>query len=164
MKLKTSSLFQIFQTKIYKTKQKDHHFLKTIEIYLKMMYMGFQCKVQDFKSYLGSKSDLVESDIELILKQYKINLITYQIPPSVHTIGVLIIQIDEISEGGIQLEYDISRMKAKSLEKNTNLYINFDGELFFSTLIGFTPYWDYKPHFEYVSGKVTIKVQISKLI
>ena len=44
-----------------------------------------QSKFQDFESYLRSKSDLAEVDIELILKQYKLNFITYEIALEVHT-------------------------------------------------------------------------------
>ena len=45
----------------------------------------FQCKFHEIEIYLRTKKDLTEDYIELILKQYNSNLITYEIHPMFYT-------------------------------------------------------------------------------
>ena len=72
---------------------------------------------RDFESYLRIVVDLDEDDIQLILKQYNANFVTYELDP-----GIL------ARFGG-----------------NFGT-LRFDEKSFFNTLLGFTPYWDYKPN------------------
>ena len=45
-------------------------------------------------------------------------------------------------------------MKTKLVVKSGIIAIRFDGNSFFSTVLGFTPGWDYKPYNKYSSQKV----------
>ena len=86
----------------------------------------------------------------MILKQYNEKFITYELDPGNYTIEDLKTAVYPLGnhEGTLQIEYD-------DLEKKTKLIltrfgdtfgsIRFDKKSFFQTLLGFTPYWDYKP-------------------
>ena len=85
-----------------------------------MLLFGYcASSFRDFESYLRLFIGLDEQDIQLILKEYNSHFITYQLTPGIYT-------IQDISD---------------AIE-------TFSGheQSFFHTLIGFSPYWDYKPN------------------
>ena len=109
---------------------------------------------RDFESYLRLVVGLDEVDIRLILKEYNSHFITYELTPGIYTIQDISDAIKTISghQETIQLEYDDISMRATIVlkfknEKNTFALgtLRFDKQSFFHTLIGFSPYWDYKP-------------------
>ena len=53
----------------------------------------------------------------------------------------------------IDIEYDDITMKTKLVVKSGTIAIRFDEKSFFSTVLGFTPGWDYKQKNEYNSQK-----------
>ena len=107
---------------------------------------------QDIESYLRTRVDLAEDDIRLILKQYNLNFLTYEIPPGVYTTRDNINYFNKISKGGIQLEYDDITVKTKLLERSE--IVRFDDKSFFSIPLGFSPKWDYKTNIENSSQKI----------
>ena len=115
----------------------------------------------DFESYLRISTGLSEDDIQLILKQYNSKFITYKFPPGAYTFKDLSIVL---SRGFIN-EFEIrGRMRANHKHDlsdsiiidsdNVSLtelrlgpqirVLKFDKESFFNTVLGFTPYLDYK--------------------
>ena len=110
---------------------------------------------RDFESYLRIVVGSDEKDIQLILKEYKSHFITYELTPGIYTNQDISDAIQTFSghKEAIQLEYDDISMKTKIFLKFKNnekgLFalgtLRFDDRSFFHTLLGFTPYWDYKP-------------------
>ena len=110
---------------------------------------------RDFESYLRIVVGLDEEDIQLILKEYNSHFITYELTPGIYTIQDISDAIQTFSghKETIQLEYDDISMKTKIILKFKNnekgLFalgtLRFDERSFFHTLLGFEPYWDYKP-------------------
>ena len=98
---------------------------------------------------------LDEEDIRLILNQYNSYFITYELTPGIHTIQDISDAIHTFSGHSeiIQIEYDGISMKTKIILKFKNNgkrkfglgTLRFDERSFFHTLLGFKPYWDYKP-------------------
>ena len=117
---------------------------------------------RDFESYLSFVVNLAEEDIEIVLKEYNSHFITYEITPGIYSIQDISDTIQTFSGHmeTIQIEfYDIS-MKTKfilkyigGLERFVLGTLRFDERSFFHTLLGFTPYWDYKPPGVYTSDK-----------
>ena len=105
---------------------------------------------RDFERYLRIVVGLEEDNIRLILKQYNEKFITYELDPGNYTIEDLRKAIYPLGdlEGTLQIEYD-------DLDKNVKLIktrfggtfgtLKFNEKSFFHTILGFTPYWDYKP-------------------
>ena len=95
---------------------------------------------------------LDEKDIQLNLKQYNSHFIIYELSPEIYTIQDNSDAVrtfaghNETSE----IEYDYIIMKTKLISKSNSgkLFtfgtLRFDKKSFFHTLLGFTPYWDYK--------------------
>ena len=110
---------------------------------------------RDFESYLRIVVGLEEEDIQLILKQYNSHFVTYELTPGIYTIQDIADAIHTFSRHSeiIQIEYDDISMKTKIILKFRNNNgtkfglgtLRFDEKSFFHTLLGFTPYWDYKP-------------------
>ena len=97
---------------------------------------------------------LDEEDIQLILKEYNSHFITYELTPGIYTIQDISDAIQTFSghEESIQLEYDDISMRTTIVLKFKNEKAKFalgtwrfDKQSFFHTLLGFSPYWDYKP-------------------
>ena len=70
----------------------------------------------------------------------------------------------------IQIEYDDISMKTKIILKyigGRKMFVlgtlRFDERSFFHTLLGFTPYWDYKPPDVYTSDKILNLNTINKI-
>ena len=110
---------------------------------------------RDFESYLRIVVGLDEEDIQLILREYNSHFITYELNPGIYTIQDISDAIQTFSghKEIIQIEYDDISMKTKIILKFKNnekgLFalgtLRFKEKSFFHTLLGFTPYWDYKP-------------------
>ena len=110
---------------------------------------------RDFESYLRIVVGLDEEDIQLFLKEYNSHFITYGLTPGIYTIQDISDAIQTFSghKETIQLEYDDISMKTKIILKFKNnekgLFalgrLRFNEKSFFHTLLGFSPYWDYKP-------------------
>ena len=105
---------------------------------------------RDFESYLRIIVGLEENDIQLILKQYNEKFITYELDPGNYTIEDLKKVVHPLGdhEGTLQIEYDDLNKKVKRILTRfgeTFGTLRFDKKSFFPTLLGFTPYWDYKP-------------------
>ena len=109
---------------------------------------------RDFESYLRIVVGLDEEDIRLILKLYNSHFITHELTPGNYTIQDISDTIHTFSGHSeiIQIEYDDNSKKTKIILKFKNNRgafglgtLRFDESSFFHTLLGFTPYWEYKP-------------------
>ena len=110
---------------------------------------------RDFESFLRIVVGLDEEDIQLILKEFNSHFVTYELTPGIYTFQDISDAIQTFSgpKETIQIEYDDISMKTKIILKfknnETSLFalgtLRFDDRSFFHTLLGFTPYWDYKP-------------------
>ena len=96
---------------------------------------------------------LDEEDFQLILKQYNSHFITYKTPGN-YTIKDISDTIHTFSGHSeiIQIDNDDITVKTKTIlkyiggQKKFGLgTLRFDERSFFHTLLGFEPYWDYKP-------------------
>ena len=105
---------------------------------------------RDFESYLRIAIGLEEDNIRLILNQYNEKFITYELDPgnyNIEDIHQVVYSLDG-HKGNIQIEYDEINKKVKLLltsSANSFGTLRFDKKSFFHTLLGFDPYWDYKP-------------------
>ena len=118
---------------------------------------------QDFESYLRIVVGLPEEDIQLILKEYNSLFITYELTPGIYSIQDISDTIHTFSDHmeTIQIEYDDISMKTKIILKyigEPKMFVlgtlRFDERSFFHTLVGFAPYWNYKPPGVYTSDKI----------
>ena len=105
---------------------------------------------KDFEKYLRIVIGLEEDDIQLILKQYNEKFITYELDPGNYTIEDLQKAVYPLGdyEGTLQIECDDLDKKVKLILTRfgeTFGTLRFDKKSFFHTLLGFEPYWDYKP-------------------
>ena len=95
-----------------------------------------------------------EEAIQLILKQSNSHFITYELTPGIQTIQDISDVVHTFSGHTeiIEIEYDDISMKTKIIlnytdgEKKFGLgTLRLDERSLFHTLLGFEPYWDYKP-------------------
>ena len=123
--------------------------------YIMLLFGYCASSFRDFESYLRLVIGLDEQDIQLILKEYNSHFITYQLTPGIYTIQDISNAIETFSghEVTIELVYDdITKrvtivLKFKDGKKKFALgTLRFDQQSFFHTLLGFSPYWDYKPN------------------
>ena len=117
---------------------------------------------RDFESYLRIIVGLEEDNIRLILKQYNEKFITYELDPGNYTIEDIRKAVYPLGdhEGTLQIEYDDLNKKVKLILTRFGRSfgtLRFDEKSFFYTLLGFTPYWDYKPGV-YSSDKVILNL------
>ena len=132
----------------------DEQYLNILAIYTSPVF-------QDFESFLRTQIDLVEDDIKLVLDEYNSSFITYELEPGIYSYKDLsealfyILQSEYPSSGSeslIRLD-DITR-KTKLVVRSGIIAIRFDEKSFFSTILGFTPGWDYKHYNQYLSQKI----------
>ena len=105
---------------------------------------------RDSEEYLRIVVGSDENDIQLISKQYNANFVTYEIHPSNYSIEDLQEAVCPLGDHKqtLQIEYDDLNKKTKlSLTRFGSTFgtLRFDEKSFFHTVLGFTPYWDYKP-------------------
>ena len=121
-----------------------------------ILLLGYsRSQFRDFESYLRIVVGLNEEDFRLILKQNNSHCITYDLTPGIYGIQDISNAIHTFSGHTeiIQIDYDDITMKTKiSLKFKNNGRgmlglgtLIFDEKLLFHTLLGFSPYWDYKP-------------------
>ena len=120
-----------------------------------VLLLGYSASpFRGFESYLRLVVGLDEEDIQLILTEYNSHFITYELTPGNYTIQDISNAIQTFSghRETIQLEYDEINKRTTIILKFKNektLFalgtLRFDKQSFFHTLIGFPPYWDYKP-------------------
>ena len=132
----------------------DEQYMNILAIYTSSVF-------QDFESFLRTQIDLVEDDIKLVLDEYNSNFITYELEPGIYTfkdISEALFNIIQFEYPGpsnvIDNEYDDITMKTKLDVKAGIIAIRFDEKSFFSTILGFTPGWDYKHYNKYISQKI----------
>ena len=135
-------------------RMKDDQYIKILAIYTSSVF-------QDFESFLRTQIDLVQDDIKLVLDVYNSSFITYELDPGIYTfkdISEALFNILQYEYPGpsnvIDIEYDDITMKTKLVVNNGIIAIRFDEKSFFSTVLGFTPGWDYKHYNNYTSQKV----------
>ena len=127
---------------------------KNINGYMILLLGYSRSLFRDLESYLRIVIGLDEEDIQLILKQYNSHFVTYELTPGIYTIRDISDTFHTFSGHSekIEIEYDDTTMKTKIISKykggqrNFSLEtLRFDEKSFFRTLLGFEPYWDYKP-------------------
>ena len=115
---------------------------------------------------------LPEEDIQLILEEYNSRFITYELTPGIYSIHDISDTIHTFSghTETIQIEYDDISMKTKIIlnyiggRKLSVLgTLRFDERSFFHTLLGLTPYWDYKTPDVYTSDKILNLSTVNKI-
>ena len=116
---------------------------------------------QDFESFLRTEVDLVQDDVKLVLDEYNSSFITYKLESGIYTfkdVSEVLFNILQSEYPGpsnvIDTEHDDITMKTKMVVKSGIIAIRFDEKSFFSTILGFTPGWDYKHYNKYISQKI----------
>ena len=132
----------------------DEQYMNILAIYTSSVF-------QDFESFLRTQIDLVEDDIKLVLDEYNSNFITYELAPGIYTYRDItealyyILQSEYPQSGSeILIRLDDITRKTKLVVRHGIIAIRFDEKSFFSTILGFTPGWDYKHYNQYLSQKI----------
>ena len=135
-------------------RMKDGEYMKILAGYTSSVF-------QDFESYIRTEVDLVEDDVKLVLDEYNSSFITYELEPGIYTfkdISEALFKILQSEYPGlsntIDIEYDDITMKTKLIVRSGFMAIRFDEKSFFSSILGFTPGWDYKHYNKYTSQKI----------
>ena len=143
----------------------DEQYMNILAIYTRSVF-------QDFESFLRTQIDLVEDDIKLVLDEYNSNFVTYELVPGIYRyrdIAEALYYILESeypsSSSEILIRLDDITRKTKLVVRSGIIPIRFDEKSFFSTILGFTPGWDYKHYNQYLSQKIvnlsnTNKIQL----
>ena len=134
-------------------RMKDEQYMNILAIYTSSVF-------QDFKSFLRTQIDLVEDDVKLVLDECNSSFLTYKLQPGIYTFKdnsealFNILQSEyPVSSNVIDIEFDDITMKTKLVVRDAIIAIRFDEKSFFSTILGFTPGWDYKHYNQYLSQK-----------
>ena len=116
---------------------------------------------QDFESFLRTEVDLVQDDVKLVLDEYNSSFIAYELEPGIYSYRDLsealfyILQSEyPSSDCEILIRLDDITRKTKLVVRSGIIAIRFDENSFFSTILGFTPGWDYKHYNQYLSQKI----------
>ena len=132
----------------------DEQYMNILAIYTSSVF-------QDFESFLRTQIDLVDDDIKLVLDEYNSNFITYELAPGIYSYRDIaeavfyILQSDyPQSNSEILIRLDDITRKTKLVVRSGIIAIRFDEKSFFSTILGFTPGWDYKHYNQYLSQKI----------
>ena len=132
----------------------DEQYMNVLAFYTRSVF-------QDFENFLRTQIDLVEDDIKLVLEEYNSNFVTYKLEPSIYTYrdiaeAVFYILQSEYpqSSSEILIRLDDITRKTKLVVRSGIIAIRFDEKSFFSTILGFTPGWDYKHYNKYLSKKI----------
>ena len=140
--------------------------------YMILLYGYTRSRFRDFESYLRIVIGLDEEDIQLILNEYNSHFITYELTPGIYSLQDIsdTIYTFSVNNETIQVEYDDISMKTKVILKyigERKMFVlgtlRFDQTSFFHTLLGFTPYWDYKPSGVYTSDKILKLNTVNKI-
>ena len=132
----------------------DEQYMNILAIYTRSVF-------QDFESFLIAQIDLVEDDIKLVLDEYNSNFKTYELTPGIYSYrdmaeALYYILQDEYpnSSSQILIRLDDITRKTKLVVRSGIIAVRFDEKSFFSTILGFTPGWDYKHYNQYLSQKI----------
>ena len=132
----------------------DEQYMNILAIYTRSVF-------QDFESFLRTQIDLVEDDIKLVLDEYNSNFVTYELVPGIYRYRDIaealyyILESEYPSSGSeILIRLDDITRKTKLVVRSGIIAIRFDEKSFFSTILGFTPGWDYKHYNQYLSQKI----------
>ena len=145
---------------------------RTSDGYMILLYGYFRSRFRDFESFLRFVIGLDEEDIQSILKEYNSHFTTYELTPCIYSIQDIsdTIYTFNVNNESIQVEYDDISMKTKNILKyfgDRKMFVlgtlRFDERSFFHTLLGFTPYWDYKPSKVYTSDKILNLNTVNKI-
>ena len=114
-----------------------------------------------FERYLVTEVDLVEEDIRLVLDEYNLNFILYELEQGFYIFRDLSESVFKIlqphylaSSNVIVIEFDDITIENKLVARDGSIAITFDEKLFSRTILGFNHGWDYKHYNEYISQKV----------
>ena len=135
-------------------RMKDEQYMNVLTIYNSSVF-------QDFESFLRTQIDLVEDDVKLVSDEYNSSFITYELNSGIYNYRYL----SEALFYNLQSEYPSSDseilIRLDEITRKTKLVVNsgiiairFDEKSFFSTILGFTPGWDYKHYNQYLSQKI----------
>ena len=131
------------------------------EQYMKILAFYTGSVFQDSESFLRTQIDLVEDDIKLVLDEYNSSFITCELDPGIYTfkdISEALLNILQSDCPGdcnvIDIEYDDIKMKTKLVVQSGIITVRFDEKSFFSTILGFSPGWNYKHYNKYISQKI----------
>ena len=135
-------------------RMKDEQYMNILAIYTRSVF-------QDFESFLRTQIDLVEDDVKLVLDEYNSNFVTYKLEPGIYSYRDIsealfyILQSEyPSSDSEILIRLDDITRKTKLVVNSGIIAIRFDENSFFSTILGFTPGWDYKHYNQYLSQKI----------
>ena len=135
-------------------RMKDDGYMNIVAGYVSSVF-------QDFESYLRTEVDLVQDDVKLVLDEYNSSFVTYELDPGIYTFKDISEALFNIlqseypgSSNVIDIEFDDITMKTKLVVRDGIIAVRFDEKSFFSTILGFTPGWDYKHYNEYNSQKI----------
>ena len=144
-------------------RMKDDKFMKISARYTISVF-------QDFESCLRTEINLVQDDNKLVLYEYNSSFISYKLDPGDYTfkyISEALFNILQSEYSGpsdvIDLEYDDITKQTNLVVKSGIIAIRFDEKSFFSTVLDFTPGWDYKHYNNYTSQKVVNLVNTKKI-
>ena len=144
-------------------RMKDGQYMNILAIYTRSVF-------QDFESFLRTQIDLVEDDIKLVLDEYNSSFVTYELDPGIYNYRDLsealffILQSEyPTSNSEILIRLDDITRKTKLVVNSGIIAIRFDENPFFSTILGFTPGWDYKHYNQYLSQKIVNLSSTNKL-
>ena len=129
--------------------------------YLNILARYTNSVFQDFGSFLRTQIDLVEDDVRLVLNEYNSNFITYELTPGIYSyrdfseaLFYILQSENPQSNSEILIRLDDITRKTKLVVRFGIIAIRFDEKLFFNTILGFTPRWDYKHYNQYRSQKI----------
>ena len=139
----------------------DEQYMNILAIYTSSVF-------QDFESFLRTQIDLVEDDIKLVLDEYNSNFII--IEPGIYSYrdiaeAVFYILQSDYPQSNIEIliRLDDNTRKTKLVVRSGIIAIRFDEKSFFSTILAFTPDWDYKHYNQYLSQKIVNLSNTSKI-
>ena len=134
-------------------RMEDEQYMNILSIYIRSVF-------QDFDSFLRTQIDLIEDDIKLVLDEYNSSFITYELEPGIYSYretseALFCILQSEYpqSDSEILIRLDDITKKTKLVVNSGIIAIRFDEKSFFSSILGFTPGWDYKHYNQYLSQK-----------
>ena len=134
-------------------RMKDGQYMNILARYISSVF-------QDFESFL-TEVYLVEDDVKLVLDEYNSSFVTYELDPGIYNYRNLsealfyILQSEyPQSNSEILIRLDDITRKTKLVVNEGIIAIRFDEKSFFSTILGFTPGWDYKHYKKYTSQKL----------
>ena len=140
--------------------------------YYLIIWDYLQSLSRDSESSLRTFTGLNEDDIQLILKQNISKFVTFKMSPGAYTFRDLSEVLSRGFKNEVEIRWDVRHnyqhdevvsiiIDSNNVSLITRLrlwhqikVLRFDKELFFNTVLGFTPYWDYKSYCnEYYSEK-----------